>query len=160
MLLMFVVFILPLQVNGVCYENTLFVCPISDRTKIFTVDRWNYNHDEYFQIVKDNATPETIIASRSIYDFYIEKYELHNNTLMRLSEPTKQYVRDWSKFSISDLSEKDVILIDYPQIVYYENLNSPYDHIYDYLLNQRKNKTVLYRSSDNKVVVYQFKKES
>jgi hypothetical protein len=133
-------------------------CPISDNSRIFSIDRWNYNHDEYFQIIKDSATPDTAIASRSIYDFYIEKYGL-TNPLMRLSKPTKEYVRDWSEFSISELSKKDVILIDYPQIVYYESLNAPYDQIYDHLLNWRKNKIVLYRSSDNKVVVYKFDKQ-
>lgn len=159
LLIMFALIVTPFRVNGLCLDNALMSCPISDNSRIFSVDRWNYNHDEYYQIIKSSIDSDTVIASRSIYDFYIEKYGL-TNPLMRLSEPSKKYVYKWSKFSISQLANKDVVLIDYPQIAYYKNYNLPYDHIYNYLMNKRKNKTELYRSADNKVVVYRFDKKA
>jgi hypothetical protein len=149
----FIFFLSPIQIHGVCRNLPFIVCPESHPSKIFHIDRWNYNHDEYFQIIKKNASPNTIIISRSVYNFYIEKYKL-TNAVLRLADSTKPYIEKEPEYSISDLKKKDIIFIDYPKLYYDSAMTAPHDQVYQYLLKKRTGKKVLYRSVDDKVVVY------
>ncbi|MFA6512071.1 MAG: hypothetical protein WCV86_03050 [Patescibacteria group bacterium] len=154
---LFVLLITPLAVFGVCQSNAALSCPISHTSRIFNLDRWNYNHDAYFKIIKENLTTNSVILSRSIYDFYIAKYDI-TAPIMRLSDPTKDYVNKGVKFTIPELEEKDLIFIDYPHLAYYANLTDSYNGIYHYLLNHRDDKQLLYQSGDGKVFVYRYSK--
>lgn len=150
---LFIFFVSPLQVYGVCRDLPFIVCPESHQSEIFHIDRWNYNHDEYYQIIKENITPDTIIASRSIYDFYIEKYIL-TNKVIKLADSPKPYIKKGANYSIADLKNSDVIFIDYPKLYYDSAMTAPYDQLYQYLLKKRTGKKVLYQSLDDKVIVY------
>ncbi len=146
----------PLQINGVCGVSVIHTCPISDRSKIFTLDRWNYNHDEYFNIIKDSSNPDTIIAGRTIYDFYIEKYQIENQ-LFRLAL-VKKFIDSSVQYTVSDLATKDIILIVYPKLSYSQPATDPFSGVYRYLVEERTDKKTLYKSADGKVVVYKFDK--
>lgn len=154
---LFIILVAPLNVSGLCQDNVLFACPISHQSRIFTLDRWNYNHDEYFRIIKENTTSDTVIASRTIYDFYVNKYQL-GTEIFKLSNLTKGYVDKGRKYTISELEEKEVILVVYPHLSYYANLTEPYNDVYNYLLRERQDKIELYRSAEDKVIIYKYGK--
>lgn len=155
--LLFILIISPVKVSGVCSESFLLTCPENHHTRIFSLDRWNYNHDEYFQIIKENITRETVIVSRSIYDFYLEKYELENE-IMRLAEGDKNYFKKSQAYTITDLESKDIIFIVYSQLSYSANATASLDPIYIYLYKERRDKEVLYHTENNKVMVFHLNK--
>jgi hypothetical protein len=155
---LFIMVVSPFVIGGVCVDNRLFSCPISSQSKIFNVDRWNYNHDAYFQIIKNNLTDDTLIISRSIYDFYLKKYNITNDTFL-INTTTKEYMHGPNfYYFVSELEKEDIVFIVYPYLAYSPNTTEPYDKVYDYLINKRNDKKVLYQSSDNKVIVYQLDK--
>jgi len=134
----------------------LVSCPISHESKIFNLDRWNYDYDEIYQKIKENLEDDTIIVGRTIHEFYLEKYSIDNDVYPLIENI--DYPKDsFTEYSKEDLEKKDLIFVEYPELIYVQREES-FDEIYNYLDN-REDKKLIYESEDKKTLVYSISKK-
>ncbi|HLD54992.1 MAG TPA: hypothetical protein VJB35_01905 [Candidatus Nanoarchaeia archaeon] len=153
---LFILFITPFTIFGICGNNLLVSCPISHESKIFNLDRWNYDYDEIYQKIKENLEDDTIIVGRTIHEFYLEKYSIDNDVYPLIENI--DYPKDsFTEYSKEDLEKKDLIFVEYPELIYVQREES-FDEIYNYLDN-REDKKLIYESEDKKTLVYSISKK-
>jgi hypothetical protein len=150
-----VLFVFYLQIGNACVENKLFTCPISDKNKVFNLDRWNYRYDEGYEATKSQITPNTVVASRTLHNYYSDKYQIsHEQQCKLLTNFSKQDECTWGK-----IQNKDVILVVYPDLVYTANERSGHDDLYNFLYASPY-RLPLYESPDSRIFIYQIKNQS
>lgn len=147
-ILLFTLIISNIQIAGLCYESSLTDCPISHESRVFSIDRWNYNYDEIYSIINNNIQPDDILVGRVLYPYYLDKYNIKNDNYVLTNR---------TKIPISKIQENDVIFVIHPQLVYHNYEIKTNQHIYVYLYNN-KQKSLIYRSEDRKTVIYKIEK--
>ncbi|HEY9205615.1 MAG TPA: kelch repeat-containing protein [Candidatus Methanoperedens sp.] len=143
-IILFILIASKIQIATVCTSNSLIECPISHQTKVFSIDRWNYNYDEIYSSIRDFINKDDIIIGRSIYPYYLEKYGIKNNYFILVNK---------TKISIPDMKEGNIIFIVHPELVYRTQDIEPNNQIYINLYKNNK-KILLYESNDKKTKIY------
>jgi hypothetical protein len=157
MLIMSILLINKIQIAFVCKENLFFSCPISDETRIFKVDRWNYDYDKIYSIIKENMNEDTLLVGRSLYSYYREKYDISPDQEYIVSK-VRERLRH-TNYNLEDIKKKEVILLVYPQIVYTaNNYLQEYEDIWNYLYNN-EDKQLVYQSEEGKVLIFKIEKK-
>ena len=146
--LLFTLVISNIQIAGLCYESSLTECPISHESRVFSIDRWNYDHDEIYSTMKNKTKPNDILVGRVLFPYYLDKYDIKNDIYVLTNR---------TKIPISKIQENDVIFLIHPQLVYSPHEIETNQHIYDYLYNN-KQKSLLYLSEDRKTAIYKIEK--
>jgi hypothetical protein len=147
------------QVAKTCTYNPIVTCPISDQTRVFNLDRWNYNYDEMYSVIKDNVDLNTLLVSRTLHKFYTNKYGIPEEMQYSLSDILKGSQQIFSgnlsgrKYGIEDLKNKNIIFVVYPNLIYLNNEVKNYNDIYNYLYFYPE-KQLLYKSDDSKTLIY------
>jgi len=75
---MFILIITNIQITNICFDSPITDCPITHESRIFSTDRWSYNHDETYSFIKENMKDGGILVGRTLYGYYLDKYELRN----------------------------------------------------------------------------------
>lgn len=145
------------QIAFVCKENLFFSCPISDETRIFGLDRWNYGYDKIYSIIKENMNEDTLLVGRSLNPYYREKYGISPEQEYIVSR-TAERLRH-TNYSLEEIKKKDIILVVYPQIVYTaNNYLQEYEDVWDYLYNN-EDKQIIYQSEEGKALIFRIEKK-
>lgn len=136
-----------IQIATICYDSSLTECPISHESRIFSIDRWNYNYDEIYSTIKNNIQPHDILVGRAIYPYYLNKYDIKNDAYVLTNR---------TKIPIAKIKEHDVVFVIHPELIYRAQEIETNQNVYIYLYN--KQKTLLYKSNDRKTMIYKIEK--
>ena len=142
-----------LQIAPFCKDGILTSCPISNENKIFNLDRWNYRYDDIYALINQNLTNNTMLVSRTLHNFYSNKYAISQNQQCKLiTNYSKQQECEWDK-----IINKEIIFVVYPQLVYPKFERSELlESIYNYLYFN-ENRELVYKSYDSKVFIYKIR---
>ena len=138
-----VILIVPLQVSNICVESSITTCPISHESKIWYLDRWNYNYDEIYAFIKLNITDKDILIGNAFYPYYLEKYNITNSVYQLANSP---------QMNILTIKNRDLIFVEHPQLIFRTPEIEENQKIYLSLI--KSNKKLIYHSEDNKTLIY------
>ena len=144
-----IVFIGKIQIGYVCKDNVIFSCPISDKSRVFNLDRWNYQYDEAYAIIKNNLTSNTILVSRSLHEFFSDKYGI---TRENECEILNDYTQN-RRCAQDEILKNNILFIVYPSLIYTKVETNGYSDMYNFLY-YNSNKVLLYESSDSRILIY------
>jgi len=148
-LVLSVIFVGKIQLGGVCKENLILGCPISDASRVFNLDRWSYQYDEPYTVVKENLAPGTIFVGRTLHKFYADKYGIEpENECLVLKDYTQNRRCSWD-----DILNHNIVFVVYPSLIYTKVEREKFDEMYNYLY-QNQNKVLLYESHDSRILIY------
>jgi hypothetical protein len=148
-LVLSVIFVGKIQLGDVCKENLILGCPISDASRVFNLDRWSYQYDEPYTVIKENLAPGTILVGRTLHKFYADKYDIEpESECLVLKDYTQNRRCSWD-----DILNHDIVFIVYPSLIYTKVEREEFDEMYNYLY-RNQNKALLYESPDSRILIY------